>query len=172
MSPAFAEKMAAVSASRRRSQSSTRRAVPALYWRSSNLGRWATLESFATLLSYKDEIREVMEFCLDEQSALLLPGSGPLLRRLLRQGPGFAGGDMKKAAAHFNVAIDAHPDYCGTRILMAEEWAIKEDNRPLFEELVDYVLAGRPERDSRASPGEHLRAAQGQQAQGRDRRHF
>jgi len=23
---------------------------------------------------------------------------------------------------------------------MAEEWAIKEDNRPLFEELVNYVL--------------------------------
>ena len=58
--------------------------------------------------------------------------------------PGFAGGDMKKSAAHFNVAMEAHPDYWGTRILMAEEWAIKEDNRALYEELVDYVLAGDP----------------------------
>jgi hypothetical protein len=27
---------------------------------------------------------------------------------------------------------------------MAEEWAVKEDNRPLFEELVNYVLNGDP----------------------------
>ena len=47
---------------------------------------------------------------------------------------------MKKSAAHFNIAIDAHPNYFSSRILMAEEWAIKEDNRPLFEELVNYVL--------------------------------
>ena len=51
---------------------------------------------------------------------------------------------MTKSAQHFNISIDAQPDYWGTRILMAEEWAIKEDNKALYEELVNYVLAGDP----------------------------
>jgi len=118
--------------------------VPALYWRASNLGRWAVLESFATLLSYKDEIREVMDFCLDQNPLYFYQGPDRYFGVFYAKAPGFAGGDMKKSAAHFNVAIDAHPNYYGTRILMAEEWAIKEDNRPLFEELVNYVLNGDP----------------------------
>jgi len=42
-----------------------RTAVPALYWRSANLGKWAAAQGFATLLSYKDEIRAVMTRCLE-----------------------------------------------------------------------------------------------------------
>jgi hypothetical protein len=119
-------------------------AVPALYWRSSNLGRWAILDSFATLLSHKDEIRAVMEFCLDEAPLYWYQAPDRYFGVFYAKAPGFAGGDMRKSAAHFNISIDAQPNYFGTRILMAEEWAIKEDNRPLFEELVNYVLNGDP----------------------------
>lgn len=142
MSPAFAAKMASGERIEEAISVLNANAVPALYWRSSNLGRWATLESFATLLSYKDEIRAIMEFCLDEDPLYWYQGPDRYFGIFYAKAPGFAGGDMKKSAAHFNVAIDAHPNYFGTRILMAEEWAVKEDNRPLFEELVNYVLNG------------------------------
>ncbi|MGB8329597.1 MAG: TRAP transporter TatT component family protein [Polyangiales bacterium] len=144
MSPAFAEKMASGARIEDAIPVLNASAVPALYWRSSNLGRWAKLDSFATLLSYKDEIRAVMEFCLDEDPLYWYQGPDRYFGVFYAVAPSFAGGDMKKSAAHFNVAIDAHPNYFGTRILMAEEWAVKEDNRPLFEELVNYVLAGDP----------------------------
>ena len=144
MSPAFAEKMASGERIEDAITVLNASAVPALYWRSSNLGRWATLESFATLLSYKDEIREVMEFCLDQNPLYFYQGPDRYFGIFYAKAPGFAGGDMKKSAAHFNVSIDAQPNYFGTRILMAEEWAIKEDNRALFEELVNYVLNGDP----------------------------
>jgi len=144
MSPAFAEKMASGERIEEAITVLNASAVPALYWRASNLGRWAVLDSFATLLSYKDEIREVMEFCLDENPYYFYQGPDRYFGVFYAKAPGFAGGDMKKSAAHFNIAIDAHPNYYGTRILMAEEWAIKEDNRPLFEELVNYVLNGDP----------------------------
>ena len=142
MSPAFAEKMASGERIEDAISVLNASAVPALYWRSSNLGRWATLESFATLLSYKDEIREIMEFCLANNPDYFYSGPNRYFGIFYAKAPGFAGGDMKKAAAFFNTAIDAYPNYYGTRILMAEEWAIKEDNRPLFEELVNYVLNG------------------------------
>jgi len=144
MSPAFAEKMAAGERIEDAISVLNASAVPALYWRSSNLGRWATLESFATLLSYKDEIREVMEFCLANNSDYFYSGPNRYFGIFYAKAPGFAGGDMKKAAAFFNTAIEAYPNYYGTRTLMAEEWAVKEDNRPLFEELLNYVLKGDP----------------------------
>ncbi len=144
LSPAFAEKMAAGERIEEAISVLNANAVPALYWRSSNMGRWATLESFATLLSYKDEIRAVMEFCLDEDPLYWYQGPDRYFGIFYAKAPGFAGGDMKKSAAHFNVSIDAHPNYFGTRILMAEEWAVKEDNRPLFEELVNYVISADP----------------------------
>jgi hypothetical protein len=144
MSPAFAEKMAAGELIEDAVSVLNASAVPALYWRSSNLGRWATLESFATLLSYKDEIRAIMEFCLESDPLYWYQAPDRYFGIFYAKAPGFAGGDMKKSAAHFNISIDAQPDYWGTRILMAEEWAIKEDNRALYEELINYVLAGDP----------------------------
>jgi hypothetical protein len=144
LSPPFAEKMAGGSRIEDALDTLDRSAVPALYWRSSNLGRWATLESFATLLSYKDEIRAIMEYCLAENPTYWYQGPDRYFGVFYAKAPSFAGGDMKKSAAHFNIAMEAHPDYWGTRILMAEEWAIKEDNRALYEELIDYVLAGDP----------------------------
>lgn len=144
MSPAFAEKMASGSRIEDAISVLDRSAVPALYWRSSNLGRWASLESFATLLSYKDEVRAIMQFCLDEDPTYWYQAPDRYFGVFYSRTPSFAGGDMKKSAAHFNISIDAQPNYWGTRILMAEEYAIKEDNRALFEELVNYVLEGDP----------------------------
>ena len=142
MSPEFAKQMASGALIEDAVEVLDARAVPALYWRSSNLGRWATLDSFATLLSYKDETRAIMEFCLDAKPTYWYQAPDRYFGVFYARTPGFAGGDMKKSAAHFNVAIDAQPNYFGTRILMAEEWAIKEDNRALFEELINYVLEG------------------------------
>lgn len=144
LSPAFAEKMAGGSRIEDALDTLDQSAVPALYWRSSNLGRWATLESFATLLSYKDEVRAIMEFCLAENPSYWYQGPDRYFGVFYAKAPSFAGGDMKKSAEHFNISMEAHPDYWGTRILMAEEWAIKEDNKELFLELVDYVLQGDP----------------------------
>jgi hypothetical protein len=144
LSPAFAKKMAAGSLIEDALDTLDASAVPALYWRSSNLGRWANLESFATLLSYKDEIRAVMEFCLANNPKYWYQGPDRYFGVFYAKAPGFAGGDMDKSAKHFKISMDAYPDYWGTRILMAEEWAIKEDNRALYEELIDYVLDGDP----------------------------
>lgn len=140
MSPEFAQKMASGARIEDAIKVLDASAVPALYWRSSNLGRWAKLDSFATLLSYKDEIRSVMDFCLDEDPLYWFHGPDRYFGVFYAVAPSFAGGDMKKSAAHFNVAIAAHPNFFSTRVLMAEEWAVKEDNRPLFEELLGYVL--------------------------------
>ncbi|MGD8607933.1 MAG: TRAP transporter TatT component family protein [Myxococcales bacterium] len=144
LSPAFADEMAAGALMEDAVSVLDANAVPALYWYSSNLGRWATLESFATLLSYKDQVRAVMEFCLNNNPAYWYHGPDRYFGVFYARSPSFAGGDMKKSAKHFTLSLEADPNYFGTRVLMAEEWAIKEDNRALFEELLTYVIDGDP----------------------------
>jgi hypothetical protein len=144
MSPDFAEKMAAGSRVEDALDTLDASAVPALYWRATNLGRWASLESFATLLSYKDEIRAVLEFCLGADPLYWYQAADRYFGVFYARAPGFAGGDMKKSAAHYRIAMEAHPNYWGNQVSMAEEWAIKEDNKALFEELLNEVVAGDP----------------------------
>ena len=86
-----------------------------------------------------------MELCLANNPTYWYQGPdryfGVFYARLTRA---FSGGDMATSAEHFNRSLEAQPDYWSTRILMAEEWAVKDGDRELYEELIQYVLAGDP----------------------------
>ena len=123
-------------------------AVEALYWRSSNLGRWASEESFATLLSYKDEIRAVMQFCLDQDPTFFYQGPDRYFGVFYARAPGFAGGDMNRSREHFETSMAMQPNYFGTRTLMAEDYAVKQGDQELFERLLMENL----NRDPAAAP--------------------
>ncbi|MDH3623698.1 MAG: TRAP transporter TatT component family protein [Myxococcales bacterium] len=140
MSPAFAQRMNNGELIEEAIEVLDASAVPALYWRSSNLGRWATLESFATLLSYKDEVRAIMEFCLDNDPSYWYQGPDRYFGIFYAKAPGFSGGDMTKSMEHFQASIAVHPNYLGTHTFIAEEWAIKEADRALFDQELSYVL--------------------------------
>ena len=144
MSPAFANKMAAGDRIEDAIVALDASAVPALYWRSSNLGRWASLESFATLLSYKDEVRAIMEFCLNNDPVYWYQGPDRYFGIFYARAPSFSGGDMNKSMEHFQRSIAAEPNYLGTHTYVAEEWAIKEVDRPLFDEQIAFVLNSDP----------------------------
>ena len=117
-------------------------------WRSSNLGRWASEESFATLLSYKDEIRAVMQFCLDQDPTFFYQGPDRYFGVFYARAPGFAGGDMNRSREHFETSMAIQPNYFGTRTLMAEDYAVKQGDQELFERLLMENL----NRDPAAAP--------------------
>lgn len=144
MSPAFADKMASGALIEDAIEVLGPSAVPALYWRSSNLGRWATLESFATLLSYKDEVRAIMEFCLNNDPTYWYQAPDRYFGIFYAKAPGFSGGDMTKSMEHFQASIAVAPNYLGTHTFVAEEWAIKEADRALFDAELNYVLNSDP----------------------------
>ena len=151
-SPAFAQKMREGARIEEAVDTLSASAVPALYWRSSNLGRWAGIDGFATLLSYKDEIRAVMQFCLDNDPTYFYQGPDRYFGIFFARAPGFAGGDMNKSRDHFEIAMAAHPNYLSTKTLYAEEWALKEVDRDLFEELLTYNVNADPNAIPDAAP--------------------
>ena len=117
-------------------------AVPALYWRSTNLGKWASAQGFATVLSYKDEIRAIMTRCLELDANFFYAGPHRYFGAFYARAPAFAGGDLERSRQHFEQSLQVEPNYFATRVLYAQDYAVKAQNRALFEEQLNLVING------------------------------
>lgn len=144
LSEPFAAKMRDGAKIEEAAKSLDKTGVPLLYWRSSSLGKWATAKGFATLLSHKDEIKEIMQLCLDKDPEYFYRGPDRYFGVFYARAPSFAGGDLAKSREHFDKSLAGHPNYFGTHTLMAEDLAVKAQDRKLFDEHVEYVLKGDP----------------------------
>jgi tetratricopeptide (TPR) repeat protein len=122
-----------------------RNAVPALYWRSAALGKWARRDGFATVLAYKDEIRAIMTRCLELDRAYFYAGPDRYFGAFFAVAPTYAGGDLNRSREHFEYAISQHPGYFGTHVLYAVEYAVKMQDRALFERELRLVIDGDPD---------------------------
>ena len=116
--------------------------VPALYWRASALGKWARRDGFATVLSYKDEIRAMMTHCLNTDRYYFYAGPDRYFGAFYSVAPTYAGGDLELSRQHFEHSIGVAPNYFGTHVLFAVEYAVKAQNRELFTSELNLVIAG------------------------------
>jgi hypothetical protein len=144
LSPEFAERMAAGERVDQSVSVLQANAVPALYWRAAALGRWAQRQGFATVLSYKDEIRAVMTRCLELDRYYFFAGPDRYFGAFFAIAPSYAGGDLDRSRQHFEESLRRFPNYFGTRVLYAENYAVKAQNRQLFEEQLRLVIDGDP----------------------------
>lgn len=119
-----------------------RNAVPALYWRSANLGKWASAQGFATLLSYKDEIRAVMTRCLALDATYFYGAPHRYFGAFFSRAPAYAGGDLAKSKEHFEASLAIEPRYFATHVLFASDYAQKAQNRAIFDEQLNFVING------------------------------
>ena len=141
LSPEFAQRMRAGTRIEEAVAVLDAQAVPALYWRSSNMGKWGLSKGFATVLSYKDEIRAIMARCLELDASYFYHGPHRYFGAFYARVPAFAGGDLERSKEHFETALAADPGYLGTRTLMAEFYAVKSQNRELFNQQLEAVLS-------------------------------
>lgn len=111
------------------------------YWYASNLGKWARAKGFATTVANKDRIYAVMSRILELDPNFFHGAPHRYFGGYYAVAPGFAGGDMKKSKDHFEKSMAIAPNYIGTKVLMAEVYAVKEQDRVLFEKLLDEALA-------------------------------
>ncbi len=145
LSPAFAER----AASQERLDAATlavldRSAVPLLYWRSAALGKWARRDGFATLLSYKDEVRATMTRVLELDRDYYFAGPDRYFGAFYAIAPTYAGGDVARSREHFEYAASRYPNFFGTHVLFAAEYAVKAQDRALYERELQLVIDGDP----------------------------
>ena len=140
LSPEFAERMRNGTRIEEAVKVLDKRGVAALYWRSAAMGKWALAKGFATLLSYKDEVRAIMARCLELDESYFFGGPHRYFGAYYAKLPAFAGGDLKKSAEHFDKALKFAPEYQGTRVLYADQNAVKAQDRKLFNSLLTTVV--------------------------------
>ena len=58
--------------------------------------------------------------------------------------PSFAGGDVELARQKYEESLKIAPDYLGTRVLMADTYATKVQDRDLYVRLLTEVLEADP----------------------------
>jgi len=160
LSPDFAQRMRAGTRIEEAVAALDEAAVPALYWRSSNMGKWGIAKGFATILSYKDEIRAIMARCLELDANYFHTGPHRYFGAFYAKVPAFAGGDLERSREHFDTSLRGAPYYLGTRTLLAELYAVKSQNRALFEEQLNAVIEADPDANPEADVGPENRIEQ------------
>jgi tetratricopeptide (TPR) repeat protein len=152
LSPEFAQAMAAGQPAIGAVATLEANAVPALYWRATNLGKWARLDGFATVLGFKDEIRAMMTRAMELDRYYFFAGPDRYFGAFFAIAPSYAGGDLALSRQHFDESLRNQPNYFGTHVLYAEELAVKLQDRAMYLEHLNLVINGDPEVLPEAAP--------------------
>lgn len=113
-------------------------AIPGLYWYATNLGKWALLEGIATILARKDDIKVTMEFICENNESYFYGACHRYFGVYYMKIP--FGKDADKSGDHFDTSIEMAPNYLATKVLKAEYLAVHQQDREMFNSLLDEVL--------------------------------
>jgi tetratricopeptide (TPR) repeat protein len=116
-----------------------REGLEPMYWYVVNLGKWARAKGLAALLGNKDRAFGVMSRCLELDEKFFYGAPHRYFGVYWSLLP--VGRDLDKAQKHFEKSLGIAPHYAGTKVLMAESYAVKKQDRELFERLLGDVLA-------------------------------
>lgn len=132
--------------------SASTEAIDGLYWYAVNLGKWAASKGFVTKLRYKDDIKNTMLRVQDLNPDYYYGASQRYFGAFEAATAGLAGGDLEKSNKNFERADQMAPDYLANKVLWAEYWAIKTQNKAKFTQLLNDVLAADPTKNPLLEP--------------------
>lgn len=115
--------------------------VPAMFWYTTALGKWAKKQGFAVMLRHKDNMKVSMERVLALDPTFLGGAPHAYFGVFYAVAPAFAGGDLTKSREHFEAALAISPNVLSTKVLWAAELAVKEQDEATFDRLLAEVLA-------------------------------
>ncbi len=114
--------------------------LPAMYWYASALGKWARAKGFGVLVGQKDNIKATMSRALELDPNFYHGGPHRYFGAFYSVAPAFAGGDTDKSREHFEKSLEIAPYFIGTKVLMAENLAVKLDDEEMFDRLLQEVI--------------------------------
>lgn len=118
--------------------------VPAVYWSASAIGKWARLKGFTTLLAQKNRVKKMMEWVTQNDAEYYYGGPDRYWGAYYSIAPAFAGGDLDISRQKYEASLAISPNFFGTKILMADTYATKTQDRELYVNLLTQVLEGDP----------------------------
>lgn len=131
------------------------KALTALYWYATNLGKWALLEGIATILARKDDIKATMEWALQNDPNYFFGAPYRYFGVYHTKVP-IGGGDPPKSKEAFEKSLAIAPTYLATKVLMANSYAVLAGDRALFDKLLQEVVAADPNAVPEVAPENKL----------------
>ncbi len=121
----------------------TLKEVAAIYWCAASLGKWAKSSGIAAQLKYKTRIKAMVERVGKLKPDYFFAAVPRYWGGFYAVAPSFAGGDMTKSREYFEKSLKGASEYQGTKVLMAEVYWAKEQNKKEFEKNLNEVLASK-----------------------------
>lgn len=124
-------------------------AAPRLAAFVSALDAWSRARGIPTFLGQRAKVRSGIERLMELDPAV--GGAAPwrMLGTWLAASPAAAGGDLGRSRAAFERSIELAPDHLENRVAFAATWAVKAQDRTLYERLLQEVLAAPAEQEPR-----------------------
>lgn len=113
--------------------------LEAMYWYAVNLSKWSRAKGLAALLGNKERVKGVVTRALELDETFFYGAPHRYFGAYWALVP--VGRDMDKSKQHFDKSLAIEPNYAGTKVLMAESYAVKKQDKALFLKLLDEVLA-------------------------------
>jgi hypothetical protein len=139
--PAFKKKVSSGKSVEESLDVLTKSEVPAIYWTAASLGKWAKATGIAAALKYKTRIKALIERVEQLDSNFFFGAAPRYWGGYYAVAPSFAGGDLKKSKTNFDRSISIAPEYIGTKVLMAEVYWTKAQDKKEFEKTLKEVLS-------------------------------
>ncbi|MFC1705575.1 TRAP transporter TatT component family protein [Planctomycetota bacterium] len=116
-------------------------AIAAIYWNAVNTGKWAKSKGLVKILFYKDRVREMIEHARSLNPGFFHGAPDRYLGAYFAALPTVAGRDLARSKEHFDRTLVQGAEYLGTRVTMAEYYAVAKDDPELYRSLLEEVLA-------------------------------
>lgn len=114
--------------------------IGAMYWTAANLGKWAKNSGIATTLKYKNRIKSLVSAVEKLNPKFFYAAPIRYWGAYYAVAPGFAGGSMPKSKINFKKAIKMAPEYLGTKVLYAQFYMTKKEDKKGFKKLLHEVI--------------------------------
>jgi tetratricopeptide (TPR) repeat protein len=125
-------------------RTATRDDVPCMYWMATSLGKWAKANGIAKSLKHLPTVKAFIGKVSELDPSYFHAASDRYWGAYYSVVPSFAGQDLDKSKDHFDKSIAAAPAYFGTKVLMAENLAVKKQDQAMFDTLLEEVINGDP----------------------------
>jgi len=120
--------------------SATAEDAPCLYWTATAIGKWGKIQGIAKTLGNLPTVKAYVSKVEELDPSYFHYGPARYWGAYYSVLPSFAGQDLEQSAEYFKESLAGAPDYLGTRILRAENLAVKTQDVALFHSDIAHVL--------------------------------
>lgn len=112
--------------------------VPAMYWYATNLGRWGLLRGITTVLANVPDIKAIMDR-VEELDPTYFYGAPDRYFGVYYTKLPFGNPDLAQARARLERNIEEYPTYLESRVLLAEDYGFRTQEREVSEPHLRFV---------------------------------